>query len=156
MKLIIVALAAAGAAFGAAVTANAQSGADSEVAKAFRESPLSGRDNPFPAIIKMNTPFVARTIGYWAGGARNQPRTCVEIPSMGSYETITIEKEVRVGGRGTCQVAPFCDSHNEFCADVRVTTGCWVRRDVYNWYLAETGKTTLGDVEKDVLCNRLL
>jgi hypothetical protein len=135
--------------------ANGQEDPKSAVEMALRESPLSGSDNAFPAIIKMSAPFVIRTIGYWAGGTRSDARACVDVPSMKSYEIVTIEKEERVAGRGACQVPPLCDSHGEFCADVRVSIGCWVRRDVYNWYLAELNKQKLSDLEKDVLCNRL-
>lgn len=112
-------------------------------------------DDPFPKVIKMGAPFVTHTIGYWAGGAMSQTKTCFEIPDMADYRQVTTTTKKRVPGRGTCQVAPMCDGHNEFCEDVSVVVGCWVRNDIYRWFRGQVGGGDLDDAQKDLLCNKL-
>lgn len=80
--------------------------------------------------------FVRATRGYWSGGREFADRECSAMPRVREgYREVRREDLRRVGGRGTCQVGPFCDSAGEFCSDFVVSALCHIRNDVYDYMI---------------------
>ncbi|MHA7820270.1 MAG: hypothetical protein ACX930_11545 [Erythrobacter sp.] len=94
--------------------------------------------DPFPKILAAST-SVRITRAYWAGNSRWNDRVCRAVPQYTDYVYVEHGAWRDAGGRGTCQVAPYCDSHGERCQDYAPRQACYVRRDFVPWLERQLG-----------------
>lgn len=94
--------------------------------------------------------FVYATRAFWGGGTVSTDIVCRNYnSSIAGYQLVLSTELIAVNNRGTCAVAPYCDSTGEFCRDV-VVKGCFVKPGVLE---SLRGKFALDDNAILAMCN---
>jgi hypothetical protein len=108
----------------------------------------------FPAVV------IAKTVGYWAGGAYSHEFDCSPLPPVPPGQVpygLEISGEFPThptfpfGSRG-CVGENFCDSTGEFCRHKSRGAGCYVNKDWLDWYSARAEAWRI-PVNAEIVCS---